>query len=855
MLTALASVTGRQWRLHKMRTLLTLLGITIGVAVTFAVRTANLTLIGSLASTIERLAGKSTLQVIAGESGFPEEVWEIVRDTPGVRLSAPVIEVLANTAFEDGGNLLIVGEDTLGEQGLREFTFDEASTELNDPLVYLAQPDSIIVSRLFAEKNNLKEGDKLPLFTSGGRKDFTVRGVFKPTGIGEVFGGQIAAMDVFSMQAVFNRGRNFDRIDLMNDPGVTVDELQARLRERLKAFPAVDVERPTARGKGIENAVSAMSLGMSVASFIALLVGLFIIFNTFSISVSQRWKEIGILRAIGVERRNVQWMFLGEAAVMGVIGSAIGIIAGYYLAIGASRVMGDIAAQVYGYVSTAEPPILRWDYALNAFTIGVVASILAAWLPARAASRLDPVLALHNIETRQRESVLGKWRLVSGFAMVFIGWACIRFLTITYGVMSQFLYVVVITLGLLLLLPKLSEWTARALRPIMDRVFGSEGVLAVDAMIAAPRRTSATVGALMIGLMFVFSIAAYVRSYQSTVSRWMTRMINSDLIVTSSDMARSRTYHFNEDLSRRVAALPGIKRVENARITFVSYAGDSIGLVAIDMDGWFARVSGVIEGADEDEARELVTKGDGILVARNFAIRFGVEAGDRVSVDTPTGVFDKPVAGIIEDYTTEKGTIFLDRELYKQHWRDPAVDMIEVNLLPGVDHAAFKQELQRAIKGEQRAFIYTNAEYKQWIMDLINGFFMLNYMQLAIAVLVAALGIVNTLIISVAERKRELGVLRALGGLRSQVRKLILLEAVAIAIIGVVTGAIAGAFNTYFLVRTAAMMIGGWAIPFDFPLWMIGIALPVAIVIALAAAWWPARRAVNMSVVEAIGYE
>jgi putative ABC transport system permease protein len=855
MLTALASVTWKQWRQHRLRTALTLLGITIGVAVTFAVRTANLTLISSLATTIEKLAGKSTLQIVAGEAGFPEEVWEIVRDTPGVKLSAPVIEVLAHTAFDDEASLLIVGEDTLGEQGLREFQFDESATELNDPLVYLAQPDSIIISRLFADKHQLKEGDKLPLYTSLGRKDFTVRGVFKPVGIGEVFGGQIAAMDVFSMQAVFNRGRNFDRIDLMNDPRVTIEELQTRLRERLKNHPAVEVERPAARGKGIENAISAMSLGMSIVSFIALLVGLFIIFNTFSISVNQRWKEIGILRALGVERGNVQRMFLLEAAIMGVIGALIGVFAGFYLAAGATRVMGDIAASIYSYVATPAPPIFRWDFAITAFVIGVVASVVAAWLPARAASQLDPILALHNIETRQREAVLGRPRLITGAAMIVLGWALIAFAPPIYGLMVQFLYTIIITLGMILLLPKLSELTARALRPVMDRLFGSEGVLAVDAMIQAPRRTSATVGALMIGLMFAFSMAAYVRSYQLTVSNWMDRMINSDLFITSSEMARSRTYHFSEELSRRVSAMSGVKKAESVRITFIPYAGDSIALVAIDMEGWFSRVRDVIEGADQDEAHQTVVSGDGILIARNMAIRFKLKVGDRFQVEAPTGIFDKQIAGIIEDYTSEKGAIFLDRKLYQQFWRDSAVDMIEINLMPGVDRAAFKKELQRTVKGEHRAFIYTNAEYKQWVMDLIDGFFVLNYMQLAIAVLVAILGIINTLIISVSERKRELGVLRALGGLRSQVRKLILLEAVAISIIGVLTGALAGAFNTYFLSRTAAMMVGGWAIPFSYPLWPIVLTLPFAALLAIAAAWWPAQRAVNLSVVEAIGYE
>ncbi|MEP7270782.1 MAG: FtsX-like permease family protein [Acidobacteriota bacterium] len=855
MFFALASVTWRQWRLHRLRTVLTLVGIALGVAVFFAVRTANLTLLSSLSLTIEKLAGKATLQVVAGETGFPEDVWEVVRSTPGVRIAAPVIEVIAQTAFADGGNLLIVGEDTLGEQGLREFAFDENATEMSDPLIYLAQPNSIIISRTFADQHRLKEGDLLPLFTSEGRREFTVRGIFKPTGIGEVFGGQIAAMDVFSMQHVFNRGRNFDRIDLMNEPGVSVEDLRSRLADLLKSYSAVEVTRPAARGKGIENAVSAMSLGMTIASFIALLVGVFIIFNTFSISVNQRWREIGVLRALGVERKGIQWMYLCEAAVMGLIGSAIGVFVGFYLASGAARLMAEIAASIYSFVSTPESPIFRWDFALLAFALGLGTSLIAAWLPARAASRLNPVLALHNIETRQRESVLGRGRIVAGLLMILIGLAFVRFAPLRVGLKIQFLYLALITLGLILLLPKLSELMARLMRPIMDRVFGTEGVLAVDAMIQSPRRTSATVGALMIGLMFVFSIAAYVQSYERTVTDWMDRMLNADLFITTSEMARTRTYHFSEAFSRKVASVPGVKRIENVRFMFVPYEDDTVALLGFEMDGWFSRVRNVIEGGDEERARVLATSGEGVVVARNFTSRWGLGVGDIVKLKAPTGVFERPIVGVIEDYTSEKGAIFVDRSLLKKYWNDDSVDILDVNLNPGVNRAAFKTELQRAIKGEHRAFVYTNEEYKSWVVNLIDGFFVLNYMQMAIAVLVATLGIVNTLIISVAERSRELGVLRALGGLRSQVRKMILLEAAAIAVTGVVAGAIAGALNTYFLVRTAASMIGGYTIPYRFPFWLILVTLPIVLVIALVAGWWPARRAVRLNVVEAIGYE
>jgi putative ABC transport system permease protein len=224
-------------------------------------------------------------------------------------------------------------------------------------------------------------------------------------------------------------------------------------------------------------------------------------------------------------------------------------------------------------------------------------------------------------------------------------------------------------------------------------------------------------------------------------------------------------------------------------------------------------------------------------------------------LNAPAGAFDKEIVGIVEDYSSEKGAVFLDRALYKRYWNDSAVDFLDVTLNPGIDRATFKTELQRALKDEHRAFIYTNEEYKRWVVNLIDGFFVLNYMQMAIAILVAVLGIVNTLIISVAERKRELGVLRAIGGLKSQVRKMILLEAVALAIVGLITGATAGALNTYFLVRIAAMMIAGYTIPYRFPLWLILVTLPLVLLIALAAAWWPARRAVNLNVIEAIGYE
>jgi putative ABC transport system permease protein len=850
---ALWHVSGRQLQMHRLRAALTVLGIALGVAVFFAIRTANATLLNSLDSTVERLAGKSTLEVTAGETGFAEQTLDTVRATPGISLAEPVIEVTTQTAFADEGSLLILGVDTTGDQALREYEFDRSQTEVADPLVYLAQPNSILLSRSFAGRHGLQVGSRLPLFTSHGRKDFIVQGLFQPTGIGQVFGGNIAVMDVYAAQVVFDRGHNFDRIDLMNDPAVPVETVQERLRERLPA--GIEVVRPEVRGQSLENVVTAMRLIMLIASIVALLVGIYIIFNSFTIAVNQRWKEIGILRAVGVARRGIAAMFLGEAALLGLIGSIVGVVAGYFLAAGANLVMDSIASSVYGVISAPQPARFDANLALLSVGLGVATSLVGAWFPSRAAATLDPVLALHNIEARAQESGFGWTRAALGAALVLLSSALMAWSPARVGMTLQFGYAALTLLGLTLLLPKLVEWTARALRPLIDWAGGSEGALAVDAMIESPRRTSATVGALMVGLMFVFSTGAYIQSYRGVIDRWMSQMINADLFVATSAMLRSTSYHFSEDLGKQIAAIPEVKRVENVRFTSIPFQGDTSALVAIEMDGFLARAGSAIEDGNLASARDLLPKGQAVLLSRNFSTRWNIPAGGRVHLDTPSGPLDLPVAGIVDDYRSEKGTIFLDRALYKRYWNDDAVDFVDVDLKPGADRNAVKLEIEKLTAGSEHAFIYTNAEFRNWVSSLVDQFFLLNDMQLVVAALVAIIGIVNSLVISVAERRREFGIVRAVGGMRSQVRKLVLLEAVAISIVGVLIGALAALFDIQFTSHTVSMVLAGYMVPFKFPWALVLWTFPAVVVTALLAGWLPARHAMRMQVIEAIGYE
>jgi putative ABC transport system permease protein len=450
---------------------------------------------------------------------------------------------------------------------------------------------------------------------------------------------------------------------------------------------------------------------------------------------------------------------------------------------------------------------------------------------------------------------LGWRRLGVGVLLIAAGSALVFWTPSSLGLPIQFAFASIVLLGLTIVLPKLVLWSARALRPILNWVGGSEGALAVDAMIQTPRRSAATVGALMVGLMFVFSTESYIQSYRQMIDRWMNQVLNADIFVTTSAMLRSTSYHFTEDLGRKIAALPGVNRVENVRFTAIPYRGDTAAVIAIEMDGFLTRSQKAIEGANTRTVYDHLTRGDGVLVSRNFALRWGVGVGNQLSVESPTGALERPILGFLDDYRSEKGTIFMDRALYKKYWGDDAVDFIDVDLNPGVDQLAMKREVERLTAGSFHAFVYTNAEFKRWISSLVDQFFTLNYMQLVVAVMIAILGIVNTLLISVSERRREIGIVRAIGGLRAQIRKLVLLEAVAVAVVGVIVGCVAGMLNTVFMSHTISLLLAGYSVPFYFPWEFVLLSVPVVTAVSLAAGMWPARHAACMQVIEAIGYE
>ena len=836
---------------HAVRSLLTVVGIVLGVAVFVAMHTANQAVFFAFERTVDRIAGASQLQVTAGEAGFPEEALERVQAIPDVQVAVPVIEAPAAARLTGQGNILILGVDMTGDRSLREYDLESGDEAvIDDPLVFLAQPDSIIITNEFASRNNLRVGERLTLSTMIGDKPFTVRGIMRSGGLTSAFGGNLAIMDIYAAQQVFGRGRRFDRIDLKLREGVAIESGQAAIRKELGV--GFDVEPPASRGQQLESTLAVYAISMNVSSVFALFIGMFIIYNSFSIAVTQRRSEIGILRALGAPRRQIRNLFLIESAVSGLLGSIAGIALGIFMARGMVGSISNMLEGIYGVAERAEEVSADPRLLSAAIAIGILTSMIAAWLPARNASRVDPVQALQKGKYQVLTAGENRARRLTAAALMAVA---VVMLWLGTSIWFYAGYTLII-LAALMLVPTVALWFARALRPVLKWLRPVEGALAADSLIQSPRRTSGAVAALMLSLGQVIGLGGIGRESYNSIVQWLNTALNPDLFVSGSQNLSDRTFRFPKALAGSITAIPGVEDVQHVRSLRVNIDGGPVMLIAIETASFERRGHRPTVAEDPRGMYPMASAGEGIIVSDNFSRLHHKQVGDPVEVPTPGGLLAIPIAGIITDWSDQQGSIFLDRAVYERYWKDDTVNVFRVYVSPGTDPQAVRQRiLERLSPSHPRLLVLTNAEVRSWVLKLTDQWLQLTYSQVFIAVLVAILGIVNTLTVSIIDRKRELGVLRAVGGFRRQIRQTVWMEAVAIGFVGLALGLLFGAANLYFLLQITGRDLSGMHLPYRFPFSIAAMLLPTILAAAFFSALWPAESAVRTSLVEALEYE
>lgn len=860
MLRLIKTISWRHVRHHRLRTLLTFLGMALGVAVIVAIALVNRALTTSFQSTIEQIAGKAVLQVSNSESGMAEGLLPLVRDTQGVRDVAAAVDGFLPVSGVPAERLYVYGVDLLTDFTMRDHRFVGDGFAFERALDFIARPDSIAVTESLARRLGLTVGSRLFLNTSRGKQPFTVRALLKEEGTARVFGGNFALMDLPAAQIAFGKEGKLDIIDLTVEAGSEVAAVQEQLRQRLQG--AADVERPKKRGEQIESLLTSFRVGLFFVSLIALFVGFFLIYNTVSVSVVQRKREIGTLRCLGMRRSELLRLIVAEALILAIVGAIFGCLFGWALAQAALLAVGETVRNLFSSIGLSGSSLSPRELAIAlASAIGV--ALFAALHPAIEALRISP---LENSRQALWRPVFNlKKSRATRLGLVCLAVAPAMIVTAPHlaGAVRQFsagvIGMLIFLLGLAFFAPLIVRYGAQLLWRSALSLPGipwAETRLAADSLRRNPSRSGITVATMVISLAAIFTIAAFVNSVRGSLLAWVDQMVTADIIISSgARTAGPRNVSLREDPAVGLRALPGVKIVDLYRLVRANYQGRPI-VVESFSAAESARVR-TLPMAQGDGARALreMGEGKGAVVSESFQTRFGTQVGDRFELVTPSGPVVFKVLGIYIDYSSDIGSVLIDRALYKKYWRDELVDAFDLWLEPGADMAALVQKIKAGYGERYQLFISTHRELKDAVLRIMEQSFVVNYAVEIVALVVAIFSVVNTLLASILDRTREIGVLRAIGATQSQVRRLIVMEAGWMGLIGGILGLFAGSVMAYHHVVFNTKLLTGWTFQFYYPYDVAVLVVSATVVLCLMAGYGPAKKAAAMPVVTAIGYE
>lgn len=851
----------------RFRVLLSIAGVALGVLASVAIGTANIHVLRSFEQAVTTVAGPASLEIAGHDLGLDESVITAIRAVEGVVSAAPVIEdsVVLTQGKQRGQALQIVGLDLLAEAGSRGF---QIQADAEEALEALLAPDSLYLGRQVAADWNLGVGSLVEVTVGGRLVQLRVAGLLHNDESRSSLWDRLAVMDIAAAQQLLHSVGRLDRIELVTQPGRPLDEIAASVRSVLP--PHLVVQRPAQRTEQVQNMVRAFQLNLTVLSWVGLLVGMFLIYNTMAFAVAQRRREIGIYRALGMTEQRVAALFLLEAGLLGLLGGLIGGLAGVWLGRGLVSLVSRTISDLYAPV-TSGWMILPFDLSTflavaKGLLLGTLVSMLGALGPSLDAGRTVTVRALapgdYEIRNQLRAGLFG-WislalLLVAGFCSLmgpvqglplfgYLATGCLL------GALSCLAPVCIQSLG----------WRSCNKSKTMA-LGGSLRLIAVDQASRHPGRNAVTVSALMVGLSIMIGVAVMVRSFRDTVEVWVNETVMADLIVAPQSWLQGKQVgQSSRSLPgtwlATLSAIEGVAAVDTYREVHLEIKGQRVSVVSRDLLLHAQRSRYLMVHGDSTVLLNRAAKTGGVLLSEVLATRLELHEGSQVSIMTQAGPVTLPVEGIFYDYATDGGKMVMDRAWYQRHWQDDWVTVFPVYLADGADAKQVRQSIVTQVAGLDGVtvppLVIRNHELRKKILDIFDRTFVLTYVLEAIAVLVAVLGIINTLVTAVLERRREFATLRAIGASVRQVERLVLWEAAYLGLIGAVLGVVGGLLLALLLIHVVNKQSFGWTIQMTVPGGVIFQAVALALASALVAGYWPARWAARQPLVEGLREE
>ena len=761
-----------------------------------------------------------------------------VQKADGVANAAGFIQGYAQIVGKNGKQLgnpgqgaPTFGTNWVGDKELNSFTLAAGRAPAAD--------DEVVIDNGSAIKGKLAVGDKTTVLTASGAIPVTVVGLAKFGTADSPLGASFAMFTTARAQEVVGESGKFDSINVRAAPGTSQQTVRASIAKVIPpATEAVTGAQVTRENQSdIKKNLKFFSTFLLIFAFIAVFVGAFIIYNTFSIIVAQRGREMALMRAIGASRRQVLSAVLLEALVVGLLAGIAGLFAGIAVAVGLKALLG-----VFGIDIPAGGAVILPRTVVASIVTGTVVSLASAYFPARRASRIPPIAAMRSLS--QDNSGRSVARILTGLLVTAFGGASLASGLFGKGdkrLQSVGLGVFVIFLGVTVLGPIISARLSSLIGAPLPRLRGMAGTLARENAMRNPKRTSSTAAALMIGVGLVGFITIFAASTKASVNASLDKSFSGDFVIATNTRGFGG---LSPKLAESLARLPEVGAVARGRFTTVEIAGAS-NVFAIDQRTW-----GKIVDVNEREGKLTdLTVENTVAIHDKEAEKRGLKIGDTVPATfLKTGRQSLKVVAIYGKADVV-GKYVIGLPTYDKNMPERFDSILLVNKANGVSAAAARTAIEKAAAAYPLAELKDQTEYKASVAKQIDGFVNLVYALLALAVIIALFGIANTLALSIFERTHELGLLRAVGMTRGQVRTMVRWESVIIALLGTFLGLVIGLFFGWALVQ--ALKNDGINI-LRVPVIQLAVVTLIAGIAGVVAAIVPARRAAKLDVLKAI---
>lgn len=836
---------------YRYRTLATAFGVALGIAAVFATLSVGDNVRANIMSTLEAATGRANLLVTPGAQGRAvfavDDVREQVETTPGVERVRAVLNHRAEPIREiqTVQDTVVPGVDTGFQLSGRETQYPEdLPAYLSEGSLPRAGSDGIAMAAGFARSRNLGVGDTVEFATQFGAVPFTITGLLDDSlGLASTNGGRVAVVHITDLQNALRLAGRATHFEVIVSRQAAVQDVQARLQERLgEGFTAT---LPASSGDLAAGVISTLQAGLRILAATLIALAGFMAYNTFSAAVVERTREYALLRTISLTKRQVQLLALLEALLV----SALGVVLGLIFGLGLSYLITLFNAYSLGFeFRTLVVPVSSVTIAV---VVGVLVSLVAGYLPARTASQTPPVAAFRSSETRRypRLPRFGWPLLILGILAALAPWPGYWAL-LGAALAMAFLFTSIIFLAPVILKPAVA-----LLAPLLGRLFGVAGRLGSSFTLRNAQRNGVAIGAVIVGMGLTIGVGSMVAGINEEIRDWVDTTIVGDLFVTSPV---SFPETFEQDVAERV---PEIDWVSGLSITIVRFEpegverGRSVVLIMVDPERFhpvhgFGRFKYIPGQGDHQTGYETLQAGGQVLAANTILDRFGVEQGDTARLRTMEGFRDFPVGGVVVDFTGG-GEAFVGSIRDKDLFGLGTPDLFVMTVHEGQDPVQVREALINAFP-ELYLDVTLNHAYRERILSLTRQTFTTTNGLLFLALLIAALGVANTLGMNLSNRQHEIGMLRALGLTRRGIGHLINAEGIVIVIVGTLLGILCGLLLSH-VITAGANALTGYRISPAYPWRLILLSILFSPVVGLIASYGPARRVAGLSPVEALG--